>query len=595
MTVVERRTREIVESYFGSGLDDSVYQALDTVPLHGGDWLFRQGDPGDSLYFVVRGRLQAWARAPGEPAGERLLGELLPGDSVGEAGLLTGEARTAGIRAIRDSVLIRLDKPAFEKLAEQHPAMVLRLASNVATMMQRNLSGTGARSRGFSTVTLVHMHDTPCVAKAADQLSSRLQQSGGARLCTQERLVGLGAPVGATACGDELPEALKQWLADQEGEHPMVVYECALRDTPWARFALRQADLVLMLADASASPAQSIEESALFAPGTAPSGHRALVLLHPEHAEIRRTGAWLADRRLDYHLHVRGQRRTDMERVVRVVEGRAVGLVLGAGAVRGLAELGVYQAISETGVPIDWVGGSSIGSIVGAAIAHDWEPEHAINVAREAFVRGKPFSDYTIPVISLIRGRRMMRLLKSLVNTDIEDLPIPYFCVSSNLGSGQLIIHERGSLVKAVRASAALPGVLPPAVVESELVVDGAVLNNLPVDIMRRRPVGRIIAVDVSSQVKRTVDYEETPSSWAILRGRWLPFSRRHRVPGLATVILRATEIGTLGLAQERGEMADLLIRPPVRKFGMTDVRAFDQIVEAGYREGRKALEAWGE
>ena len=249
--------------------------------------------------------------------------------------------------------------------------------------------------------------------------------------------------------------------------------------------------------------------------------------------------------------------------------------------------------MGDKGVPVYWVGGASIGSIVGAAIACDWDPEHAIDMARESFVRGKPFSDYTVPVISLIRGRRMVRLLRKHLDMDIEDLPIPYFCVSSRLDRGEVHVHEHGNLVEAIRASAALPGVLPPAVVNSELVVDGAVLNNLPVDIMLRKPVGRIVAVDVSYQGERTVSFDETPSSWAILRSRWLPFTQRYRVPGLATLILRATEIGTLAQARQRGAAADLLINPPVRQFGMTDVKAFDAIVQVGYETGIDRLTSW--
>ncbi|MEM1411812.1 MAG: patatin-like phospholipase family protein, partial [Pseudomonadota bacterium] len=305
------------------------------------------------------------------------------------------------------------------------------------------------------------------------------------------------------------------------------------------------------------------------------------------------TAAWLEGRHVDFHLHLRAGQSGDRERLERMLRGRALGLVLGAGAVRGLAELGVYKAMVELGIKADWIGGSSIGSIVGGAIARDWTPEHAIAMARESFVEGKPFSDYTVPVISLIKGRRMVRLLRKHLDVDIEDLPIPYFAVSSRLDQGEVHVHENGNLVEALRASAALPGVLPPAVVNEELVVDGAVLNNLPVDVMLRKPVGNIVAVDVSFRGTRKVEFDETPSSWAVLRSRWLPFTQRHRVPGLATLILRSTEIGTLLQARQRGAAADLLITPEVRQFGMTDVRAFDDIVQVGYETGLESLRAW--
>lgn len=593
MTEADRRIRQIIEAYFGADLDPSVYSSLQPHSVLGGEWLFRQGDPGDSLFFVVRGRLQAWTEGADADTPPRLLGEVLPGDSVGEAGLLTGESRTASVKAIRDSLLIQLDSEDFQRLAERHPAMVMRLASNVATMMQKNLAGSGDARRGYSTITLLALHNTEPVRQTIGQVASRLESLCDARVLNPSRLSELGAPPDAVGLAGELPDVLKQWLADQETDHPMVVYRCLCDGSPWSRYALRQADVVVQVADAESGPERSEKEQAMLLGKERPAGRQLLVLAHSDEQSLSQTANWLAARRIDHHLHLRPGVDDDVERVVRVLSGRAVGLVLGAGAVRGLAALGVYKALREKGVTIDWVGGSSIGAIVGAAVARDWTAEHAIDVTRDAFVKGKPFSDYTVPVVSLVRGQRMMRLLKDLVDIPIEDLPIPYFCVSSILGRGELSVHERGSLVDAVRASAALPGVLPPAVVDSELAVDGAVLNNLPVDVMLARPVNRIIAVDCSSNAPRTVDFEETPSSWAVLRGKWLPFARRLRVPDLATVILRSTEIGTLSQSRRRGELAELLIAPPVRQFGMTDVEAFDRIVEAGYQEAIKALERW--
>jgi len=279
--------------------------------------------------------------------------------------------------------------------------------------------------------------------------------------------------------------------------------------------------------------------------------------------------------------------------VARVISGDATGLVLGGGAARGLAALGVYQALDEAGVSIDWVGGTSIGSITAAGIALGWSPEEAIANSRKAFVEGKPFSDFTIPVFALLRGKRMRRLLRTHLDAQIEDTKIPYYCVSTNLGRGVKNIHTRGSLVDAICASAALPGIIPPAVVNEELTVDGALLDNLPVDIMLQQPVGTVIAVDVSSKVHQKVDYTELPSPWKVLLGRWLPFARKYRVPSLTTLMLKATEIGTLEHSRQHGKMADLLIDPPVRQFGMMEVKSFDRIVRAGYDRAKELLEGW--
>ena len=187
----------------------------------------------------------------------------------------------------------------------------------------------------------------------------------------------------------------------------------------------------------------------------------------------------------------------------------------------------------------------------------------------------------------------MEREVQKHQDFQIEDTPIPFFCISSILDTGELNLHEQGWMAGALRASASLPGVLPPAVVNKRLVIDGAVLNSLPVDIMLRKPVGQIIAVDLSSYKSYEVDYQSIPSPWVMLAGRLLPFFRKYRVPSLATTILKATEIGTQIQVRASGKQADLLLCPPVRKFGLTDVKAFEQIVEAGYLYARSELVKW--
>jgi NTE family protein len=127
--------------------------------------------------------------------------------------------------------------------------------------------------------------------------------------------------------------------------------------------------------------------------------------------------------------------------------------------------------------------------------------------------------------------------------------------------------------------------------VDGQLAVDGGILDNLPVGTMQRQPVGWVIAVDVTSRQEYAVDYEQVPSPWMVLASRFLPFMPRYRVPRFLSLMLKATEIGTMAAVRAAGERADLLLRPPVSRFSLTDVRSFDEIVEAGYQHARQALE----
>jgi predicted acylesterase/phospholipase RssA/CRP-like cAMP-binding protein len=599
MITPDAKLTEILESYFGNeaGLADSLLRELQTEQLAGGQWLFRQGDPGDSVYFLIRGRLQVWLESSDEAgvSESRLLGEVVPGDTVGEISLLTGEQRTAGIRAMRDSTLVKVSREAFEHLAEQHPRLVMKLAGSVASVLHRRTSKKQAASGRFATIAILPIDGSPRAAEFCGQLSDALGQYGQTFFVSPDDLEHHNAPVKRLEAQDEVPTALIDWLHDKENENRFVVYGCSNDATPWSRYAVRQSDLVILVAEAMGNPAPGAWEAEFTSEDNTTIAKRLLVLLQPESAtKITGTAQWLDSRHIDFHAHVCADRADDINRVARMVSGQALGLVLSAGAARGMAQLGVFRALVESGITVDWVGGTSIGAIMGAGIiAYDWDYEAATDAFRKAFVETRPFSDYTFPLMSLISGHRAERMFKRYLDYQVEDLPIPFFCVSGNLDDGMMNIHESGPLPAMLRATSSMPGIFPPAIINRRLTIDGAVLNNMPVDIMRKRLVGKVIAVDLSSRKTYTVEYDSLPSPWEVLRGRLLPFARKHRVPSVMTTILKSTEIGTLERMRELGKQADLLIQPSVRKFGMTDVKSFDQIVEAGYVCAKKELAHW--
>jgi len=570
-----------------------VAAELEPVTCRGGDWLFRQGDPADGLYLLVRGRLQVWIDTPeSDNSTSRLVAEVSPGETVGEIGMLAGGTRSAGIRAMRDSLLLRMDTAAFDRLALRRPELTRQLAGAIATRLRDRTAGGPPPRRGVRTVALLPLDDGPAARDLAERLSLALARHGPVRMLTARSPAEAGLSLPSHR-GEPITPAVVDWFAAQEDANRFVLYLADCGATPWSDAALRHADLVLLVGDASRTPQRRDWEATLLDAPRGPVARQALVLRHAgSPLGLLGTGAWLQGRHLDFHLHLRDGAPGDFARLVRILDGSALGLVLGGGAARGFAHLGVYKALTEAGIAVDWVGGSSIGSVMAAAIALDLPPEEAIARARAAFVDGKPFGDMTLPVISLLRGQRMERLIGEYLGGMIEDLPIPFFCLTSSLGSGESRLHDRGSLPAALRASVSIPGVFPPAVVDGQLTIDGGILDNLPVDRMRGRPVGRVIAVDLSGRQTYQVDYAAVPSPWALLAGRYLPFRRRYRVPGFLTVMLKAAEIGTMRTAREAGLRADLLLRPDVNRFSLTDVKPFEAIVAAGYESARSALAA---
>ena len=598
MENLDAHTRSVLASYFGPlpGQADALLDKLELKLLSGGEWLFRQGDRGDSVYVLVRGRLQVWLEADhtGLLAEPKLMGVVSPGESVGEVGLLTEAPRGAGIRASRDSKLIRISRTTFNDLSEQHPQLIMRLAGRAAALVQKPASSAAGMTSNLRAITLLPLDESERTEGFCRALCQLLSRYGSLQVLRSDTLHETRSPVQTLGKNEAIPDALLNWVHDQEEAHRMLVFQCRPGDGNWNRFALRQSDLVLLLGQHDGHQEPRPWEARLGLLDARSNVRRVLLLLQPENAEqIRNSSGWLAYRQLDFHLHVREGNELDEARVARVMAGQATGLVLGAGACRGFAHLGAYRALVEAGIPVDWIGGSSIGAIMGAMMAMDWSPQQSIDAARRFFVGGKPFSDFTLPLVSLLAGGRMKRLIRAQASRSIEDLPIPFFCVSSNLDDGTLNLHREGNLALALEATASMPGVLPPSVVNSRLAVDGSVLNSLPVDLMWQQPVGQVIAVDLAAQLSRTVDYTELPSTWSLLRSRLVPLGKRYRVPGLMNLMLKSTELATLQNVRAQGQRASLLLQPDVRRFGLTRVAAFDDIVQEGYRYTAQRIEAW--
>ena len=573
----------------------AVLDALEPRVLGGGDWLFRQGDDGDCLYLLARGRLQVWIHGGGNGESQDILvAEVAPGETVGEISLLTGGPRSAGIRAVRDSLLLRMDSATFDRLGRERPQLVRQLAGGIAMRLRDRTAGTSGIRRGLRTIAVVSPGGAGLGPALAARLAASLGQRGPVQLLSSANLRELGAPALPAARHESVSAAFTDWLAEQEERHRYLLLVADAEDSVWSHLTQRHADTVLVAIDANDGRVREMLAGSTAGRAAGHGAMRALVLHHAGGGEvISGTSAWLTAGGFERHFHLRTGVPGDLDRLVRILAGESIGLVLGGGAARGFAHLGVYQALCEAGIAVDWVGGASIGAVMGAPIARGLPPAEAIALARKAFVDGRPFSDVTVPVLSLLRGQRMQRLIRMHLEGDIEDLPVPFYCISSNLGQGLPHIHVRGPLAPAVRASVSLPGVFPPAVVGGQLAIDGGILDNLPVDVMRRQPVGQVIAVDVTSRQDYAVDYDEVPSPWRVLASRFLPFMPRYRVPRFLSLMLKATEIGTMAAVRASGERADLLLRPPVSRFSLTDVRSFDQIVQAGYEHARDALRDW--
>lgn len=570
---------------------DDLGSALEWVLLRRGETLFHEGDPADSLYVIVSGLLRAVVT--NEDGQEVVVNELGRGDTVGEMGAITGEARSAAVYAVRDSELCKFSKAAFERLAENYPGVMTRIA---VQMMNRLRRISHAKVTYNRPVTVAVLPVTSGVSDYIARLAAACEAQGATLHLNRERLPD---EIGAN---DERVDdaAFVSWLNEREMQHRFVFYEADMGDTAWTRRCLQQADRVLLVARADADPNISTLD-AMLKQMESPRAriHGELVLIHPDRSRMPSgTRTWLDLCRIDQHYHVAEHDGDDLARVVRFISGTAVGLVLGAGGMRGSTHIGVLKALNELGIRADYVGGCSAGALIAAQYALGWSIDQMLQIGEQELVKKRALKDLTLPLVAFNEGKRLTQAYQNMLgDVRIEDLWLPYFCISANMTTAGLNVHRDGLLWRAVRASTALPGVYPPVLDENgDILIDGSIFNSVPADVMRTFiDGGTVIAVDVGRELsgKRNFRYGDTVNGWALLLNRLNPLAKKTRVPGILRILTRSAALNGVSARSSQVAAADLLLKPPIENFGLFDMKGYMEIYEIGYQHAMDKVMAW--
>lgn len=571
----------------------AIERDADWIQLRRGDVLVRQGDQGDRAFVLLAGRLQVVRER--EDGTSVVVGDVAVGETVGEMSILTGEARNATVRAVRDSVLLGLPQPAIERLLATGPEAVRHVMRVQMARVRR--ANEGARLRApITNIALAPLDDRVDAAGFCRQLASALAAFGTVEHLDAERLdARLGRP-GVADSPESGPTAahVTAWLNGLERNARFVLHETSARHPGWIARSASRADLVVLLGRGDGDPEVSAFEHAIAAAEGDCPAPRFLVLLHDREDLPARTAAWLEARILSRHLHVRRSRPDDVARVARFIAGRAVGVVLGAGGARGFAHIGLLRALRERRIPIDMVGGTSMGAAMAAQHAMGWSPQRIVDTADTIWNRMQPHKEYTLPLLSVLRGRRSRQCAEMMYgDVRIEDLWLPFFCVSSDLTNASMFVHRSGSLRDAITASSSPPVVSVPTCVDGHLLSDGSLFNTLPVDLARDSGSGFVIASRVSVAQDKEFLFESVPTLRQVLRHKLL--RRPLRYPDLMSVLLRASMIAAVGRENVESEHADYLFAPPIERYGLLEFARIREIVEVGYTFAMRQLDEWQE
>ncbi|RDS81539.1 hypothetical protein DWU99_17535 [Dyella psychrodurans] len=540
---------------------------LQWICLPGGQYLIRVGETAEALYLLRSGSLGVF-EGPTD-----LIRQISADDCVGEISLLSGEAFRYNVRALRDSELLRLDREVFEHLIERHPRAMLDVARQAMDRLVRRERHVEPPDKPRTFAILPVDNGVP-VRGLAMQLAQALESFGSCAV--------IDAKHGANRGSD--------WFAEREANVRFVIYLDSTGDASWRLRCLRQAD-VLLLPALAAQEARPWPEAAPGHPARVRHRPRHLLLMHAAHRVLpgsaRRWRAQFSGEIQHHHICGEG----DIPRIARLISGHGRGLVLAGGGARGLAHLGALRALREAGHPFDAIGGTSIGAIIGAGVANMWDTDEMTRIFYEAFVRGKPLSDWTLPFVALTRGRRAAIMLRRAFGAlDIEDLELPFFCVSTNLSGQGRVVHRHGPLWLWLRATSSIPGILPPVLHHGQVYVDGALVDNLPTDVMAEDGIAHITAVAIRADIELRAQTEEfaTPPWWRL----WMRQRRGTGWPGIVSTLTRAAMVNSEETSVHCIERADLLITPPLEHVGMLDWKDWRSAVESGYREAMRVLEA---
>lgn len=609
--------------------------ALDWIFLEAGRAVYRQDEESDSTFVVLSGRLRSVITHGN--AKKELVAEYGRGDLLGIVEMVTQTHRSTTLIAVRDTELAKLPEGLFNTIKLKYPIVVTRLINLLGlrilgTWQNPNLTSRKIQTKqpydarpsqlNFSTVAIVPASDDVPMTAFTFELYHCLTALGPTARLTSDVV---RKALGTTIMDPNNEYRLTSWLAQQEDQHKICLYQCDNNYTVWTQRCVRQADCILIVGLGDKEPIvgkmeREIERVAL-------RTQKELVLLHREvNGKPQNTVAWLNMRSwVSSHHHILCPKRmfsrkslyrinelyskvclsepnihSDFSRLARWLTGRSVGLVLGGGGARGSAHIGMIKSIIEAGIPIDMVGGVSIGAFMGALWCKERNITTVTQMAREWSRKmtqwWRQIMDLTYPMTSMFSGRDFNQTIRgTFADTFIEDLWLPYFTVTTDISESCMRVHNHGSLWRYVRSSMSLSGYMPPLCdpIDGHLLLDGGYVNNLPADVMRSHGASHILAVDVGSVDDQDLtNYGDDLSGWWLLWKRWNPFTTPVKVPNLPDIQSRLAYVSCVRQLEEV-KTSDYCeyIRPPIDKYKTLQFGSFDEIKEVGFQHGKAYFE----
>lgn len=530
--------------------------------LEAGETLIHEGDASEHAWLMISGRLEV-------RTGERVITRVRPGETVGELGLITRQPRRATVRALRRTELLGFDRASFETLIATHPSLLRAVIGTLGDHL-----GPEMHDRGRMHLAIVVLTPSPRTEALLEDLVTTLRRGDDVTVLDRP-------PVHLTGLAPQRTQVAAR--LDELDATTELLVTVAGADTPWAELTTERADrIAVIVSDPEAEP-DRLHTLSRAAPTT-------VVRIWPANTEQPSgSRSWL--QHADAILHWRSGDRAHRDRIARTLTERSIGLVIAGGAARSVAAVGVARALEEVGVPIDRIGGTSMGAMLAAAMASEWSLDRIEAELHAVAAQARSLKRLTLPMISLVRSAPVEAMLRERFGTrDLSDLWLPIYAVSSDLTANAMAVHDRGDLVSVLLASSALPGLLEPAIVDGHVHVDGAMVDNMPV-LPMRASTGFVITVDVMFPEALHLPEGQFPSPWQLLLRR--ATGAASEVPGILRILQRATLVASESEATRARQASDLVITPPIDDLDMLDFSVVDEVIKRSLELCRTRMRGW--
>jgi len=563
------------------------------VHLKKNDCLFKQGDFSTDLYVLICGKLVVTVKPDRNPI--KFIREILPGDTAGELGAISHEPRSATIKALEKSILLRITYENFRDLCAEYPSVIFRIL-DILTERSRNLiQHISSDKPERKHIAILPANKKVSIAQFTEKMQTMLKDIPGiAFISDYDRVL-----------RKETQKTFREHVEELSSQNNFIFYLLALHKTDLAKICLSKVDMIYVIGSGDSNAylndyTRKIIHDDEFTYKAKPE----LILLHSKKKKFpHQAAAWLKLGKFGFNHHVRYAQDADWQRIIRFMTGKAIGVVLGGGGIRSWAHIGAIKAILESGFPIDAIGGSSAGAIVGGYYALNETYEDARQQLQELSVatnRSIAVTNLTYPAVSFFNGKDYTEKQKDMFGSiKIENLWLPFFCVTCNLSRNTQVVHRRGYLWRKIRASTAVPGIFPPVVIHNKIHVDGGIINNLPVDVMKNitNSFSMIIAVQLIHHDVDDTNYTFPPIlpfTVTVLSKLHIAY-KNYKFPPFVDTFLRALLVGSSVKQRENSLMADILVAPDLSDYSLLkiDKNQETEIMEIGYKTTIKAIKKW--